>query len=1000
MSRVLVVAAAVISGSALSLITALPGSATTLPSRRIGQAPSIATAALRLGTLADSTELSVDVELRPRDPAALADYATAVSTPGNPLYEHYLARGEFANVFGPTQAAISAVTEQLRSDGLRPGPISSNHLIIPVRASATQLQKAFSIGFERYQLPGRVAYANTQAPLLSGSVASYVLGVAGLDDLYLPHALDLRNPPAIPRRLATPRVVTGGPQPCSTAVTDAPENDAYTADQIASAYNFSSLYGAGDEGAGITVALFELEPDLTSDIAAYQSCYGTTATVNYIEEDGGAGSGAGSGEAALDIEDIIGLAPLATIDVYQAPNSGTGLIDNYTAIVDKDTAQVASTSWGLCESEAGSPILSEEATLFEQAATQGQSVFAAAGDDGSADCQTNSLAVDDPGSQPYVTSVGGTTLSALGPPPSETVWNESSNGSGAGGGGISSLNTMPSYQSSAPSSLHVINANSSGSPCGAAAPGAYCREVPDVSANADPYTGYLIYYEGSWTGIGGTSAAAPLWAAYSALVDASSACGGKRVGFANPALYDAAASHYSSDYHDVTSGNNDYTPEGYDGGLYPAGSGYDMASGLGTPNGGNLAATLCGEVNPPNIVTVTNPGSQTTTVGASVSLQIKAKDSGGAALSFSAAGLPLGLSISTSGLVTGTPSTAGPNSVSVTAKDNTGVSGSTSFTWAVNPASASVTSLSLSATSVSLESEGLEKFTVTVSGTSPGEPGLVPTGKVHVTAASGKTETTLCTVTLAEGTGSCSLTTSQLPAGTWTVLAAYPGDASFKASASANASLRVVSKFSSIATIKLSTDPITFGHEQIEKFTVTVRGSGAPVPTGKVAVKSGKTILCTATLAGGRASCSPSAAVLSAGKHSIVAVYAGDANFLVSTSIPSSLTIARAESSTTLKLSAATVTVGHEKVEKFTVTVRGSGAVPTGKVAMKSGRTILCTATLASGKGSCSPSAAVLSAGKHSIVAVYAGATNFLASTSDSSSLTVNRAAGSPKHPD
>ena len=901
MSRVLVVAAVVISGSALAIITAMPGSATALPSRRIGQAPSIATAALRLGTLADSTELNVDVELRPRDPAALADYATAVSTPGNPLYEHYLARGEFANVFGPTQAAISAVTEQLRSDGLQPGPISSNHLIIPVRASATQLQKAFSIGFERYQLPGRVAYTNTQAPLLSGSVASYVLGVAGLDDLYLPHALDLRKPQATPRRLATPRVVTGGPQPCSTAVTDAPDNDAYTADQIASAYNFSSLYGAGDKGAGITVALFELEPDLTTDIAAYQSCYGTSATVNYIEEDGGAGSGAGSGEAALDIENIIGLAPLATIDVYQAPNSGTGLIDNYTAIVDKDTAQVVSTSWGLCESEAGSPILSEEATLFEQAATQGQSVFAAAGDNGSTDCQTSSLAVDDPGSQPYVTSVGGTTLSALGPPPSETAWNESSNGAGAGGGGISSLNTMPSYQSSAPSSLHVINANSSGSPCGAA-PGAYCREVPDVSANADPYTGYLIYYEGSWTGIGGTSAAAPLWAAYSALVDASSACGAKRVGFANPALYDAAASHYSSDYHDITSGNNDYTPEGYAGGLYPAGSGYDMASGLGTPNGGNLAGTLCGEV------------------------------------------------------------------------------------------SASVTSLSLSAASISLESEELEKFTVTVSGKRPGEPGLVPTGKVHVTATSGKTETTLCTLTLAEVTGSCSLATSQLPAGTWTVLAAYAGDASFNASASANATLTVVSKFSSIATVKLSADPITFGHEQIEKFTVTVRGSGAPVPTGKVAVKSGKVILCTATLASGKGSCSPSASLLSAGKHSIVAVYAGDANFLVSTSTPSSLTIARAESSTTLKLSAATVTVGHEQVEKFTVTVRGSGAVPTGKVAVKLGKTTLCTATLASGRGSCPPSASVLSAGKHSIVAVYAGDANFLASTSTSSSLTVNGA--------
>ena len=170
MSRVLLVIALVISGSALELITALPGSATALPSRRIGQAPRIATAALRLGTLADSTELNVDIELRPRDPAALADYATAVSTPGNPLYEHYLARGEFANVFGPTQAAISAVTQQLRSDGLQPGPISSNHLIIPVTASVTQLQEAFSIGFERYQLPGR---ARTRIPKLHCCLAAW-----------------------------------------------------------------------------------------------------------------------------------------------------------------------------------------------------------------------------------------------------------------------------------------------------------------------------------------------------------------------------------------------------------------------------------------------------------------------------------------------------------------------------------------------------------------------------------------------------------------------------------------------------------------------------------------------------------------------------------------------------------------------------------------------------------------------------------------------------------
>ena len=290
-----------------------------------------------------------------------------------------------------------------------------------------------------------------------------------------------------------------------------------------------------------------------------------------------------------------------------------------------------------------------------------------------------------------MTGVGGLTMSTTSYPPTESVWNDSSTDTGAGGGGISISHTMPSYQSGAPSSLNVINSHSSGSQCGAAS-GSYCREVPDVSADADPYTGYLIYYERSWTGIGGTSAAAPLWAAFTALVDASSSCGGKSIGFANPVLYSAAASAYSSDFTDVSSGNNDYTPEGYTGGLYPAGTAYDMASGLGSPDGATLPAALCGGGGTTgNTVTVTNPGSQTSTVGTAVSLQIKASDSAsGQTLTYSATGLPAGLSInSSSGLISGTPTTAGSSSVTVTAKDTTGASGSTSFTGrSVRPARA------------------------------------------------------------------------------------------------------------------------------------------------------------------------------------------------------------------------------------------------------------------------------------------------------------------------
>jgi kumamolisin len=766
--------------------------AATSPPRRIGQTPLVTARAVSLGALAGTTAMRVDVELLPRDPAALANFATAVSTPGNPLYKHYITTFEFASTFGPTAAAISAVTNELESDGLQLGPITANHLTIPVTGASSQFEKAFSIGFDRYQFAGRVAYANTQAPLVSGNVAPYVLGVVGLNNLYLPHRLGLQTPRGTVTGAARPQVVTGGPQPCATAVDDAPEWDAYTADQLASAYGFSSLYGAGDEGSGVTVAIFELEPNLTSDIEAYQSCYGTSTTVNYIKEDGGTGTGAGEGEAALDIEDVIGLAPKATIDVYQAPNTNTGLIDNYTAIVTSG-AQVVSTSWGLCEAESGSTVPSEEATLFQESATEGQSVFAAAGDSGSSDCETSSLAVDDPASQPYVTGVGGTSLTALGPPPTETVWNESSNDAGAGGGGISSLYTMPSYQSSAPASLNVLNTNSSGTPCGAA-PGSYCREVPDVSADADPYTGYLIYYDGGWTGIGGTSAAAPLWAAYTALADGSSACVGKRVGFANPALYDAAGSSYSSDFHDITSGNDRYTPDGYTGGLYPTGTGYDMASGLGTPNGGPLASTLCDEANPAHTVSVTNPGSQTSTVGTAVSLQITATDSAsGQTLTYSATGLPAGLSISSSsGLISGTPTTATSYSVTVTAKDTTSASGSASFTWTVNPARPTLT------TTPRPTSVTLGKTAPTLKDSAILSGGYNPTGRVTFTLyydGAANPVYTSPAVGLSKGSASASYTlrrTSVQFAGMYQWDATYSGDANNDSASDINDPAEVV----------------------------------------------------------------------------------------------------------------------------------------------------------------------------------------------------------------
>lgn len=788
-----------------------PAAAAGQMQRRVGFAPRTPARSTVVGSLASSTTVGITVALAPRDPAALASYAAAVSTPGSGVYRHYLTVAGFRARFGPTAAQVAAVDGSLAAQGLDPGAVSANGLAIPVSSSAGAIAHALSLSFERVRLAsGRTAFTNTQAPLLDSSVAPLVESVIGLDDLAQAQPLGLaRATGAGASRPDGADVATGGPQPCSAATTAATSDAAYTADQIASTYELSSLYAEGDQGAGETVALFELEPYKTSDINAYEACYGIQdeASVTKLTVDGGAGSGYGSGEAALDIEDLLGLAPRAKILVYEGPNAGTGLYDTYNAIISQPEANVISTSWGYCESAAGSTITTAENTLFQEAATQGQSVFASAGDDGSEDCDSStapdtSLAVDDPASQPYVTGVGGSSLAALGPPPQETVWNDSTPGhecSGdspcGGGGGVSSVWPMPSYQSGAPRSLNVINtdssAGSSSSPCGAAS-GAYCREVPDVSADADPYSGYLIYYDKSWSGFGGTSAAAPTWAAFTALVNASSGCvaAGTSVGFANPVLYDAAASDYVRSFNDITSGDNDITAT--NDGLFPAGPGYDMASGLGSPIGSTLAPILCNGGSP---VSVTRPADQTLTIGIASALQMIATDALGESLSFSASGLPAGLSISrSSGLISGTPTTAGSSNVTVTATDADGATGVAPFNLTV-AARASATSVSCSPDPVAVSAPA--SCTATVSDIDAGSA-ATPTGTVSLTAipaqAGSLGDEGACTLsaTASPPVAGCELSYTPSATGSQTITARFSGDSMHVGSSSPAFALTVL----------------------------------------------------------------------------------------------------------------------------------------------------------------------------------------------------------------
>lgn len=663
--------------------------------RTLGAPAPLPPGAELVGAAAESRELNLMVALRPRDPGALERFATAVSTPGSPQFRDYLTVPEFARRFGATPAQVASVRAALERRGLEVGRAGRNNLSLRVRTTVGEAEDAFGLTVQRVALrSGRVAYRNNRAPALPAVAAPFVEAVVGLENVTESSRQGEAEP--LPDAAATaaeavPQVATGGPQPCPEALQFREAEGGYTADQIAAAYQLPGFYAGGNFGAGQKIALLELEPYLPADIAKYQSCFGTDVQITNVDVAGGPGPYEGEdGESSLDIEQLIGLAPGAEIVVYQGPNSAEAQV--FAAYVEQNVAKVMSSSWGACEHYTEKAEMAAFDTLLQEAAAQGQSFFVAAGDDGSEDCYDNDpedkfLSVDTPGTQPFATDVGGTRLQAPGTPRIEYLWNDGPKG-GAGGGGVSQHFPMPAYQAEAAPGLGVVSALSTGSTCGFSG---LCRQVPDVSANASPETGYIVHSEGEWQLVGGTSAAAPLWAALATLTNASPGCQGYTIGFANPALYRiAGSSSYPAAFQDIVAGRPGH-PQTNDmlfGGTkpFPAGPGYDMATGLGSPNGPALAAALCA-IATSHAVAVSDPGRQRGVVGQKVSLPIKAVDARGDALTFLAAGLPAGLAIDpASGVISGKPKQAGTTTVSVSARDRLANAGSTEFTWRVKPA--------------------------------------------------------------------------------------------------------------------------------------------------------------------------------------------------------------------------------------------------------------------------------------------------------------------------
>ena len=511
----------------------------------------------------------------------------------------------------------------LRAAHLQVGKVAENHLLIPVRGRASELERAFHTRlFAFRERDGELGWETAGAPRLARDVASSVSAVVGLDNVLSPHAVSFSVPKEQHRASENPPTsnppVAGAPSACSAALASAKSGDGWTEDQIAQAYGLDRLYAKGGLGEGQTIDLLELEPYQRSDLASFDQCFfgaSHTAQVNALHIDGFNALGSGSGEALLDVEVLSALAPKATIEVYEAPNTSYGAIDAYDAMVSSDSANVISSSWGECETaiQLAAPGTQQvENYLFEEAAAQGQTVFAASGDTGSDDCagtQFHSnkaeppyLSVDDPASQPDVVGVGGTSLLSDVQPlgnEAERAWNDGANG-GGGGGGISASWASPSWQ--ADSGVPGI-ANPTG------------RLVPDVSADADEDHGITIYQanpqsgsggqssDEGWLTIGGTSGASPMWAAIVADIASSrtmcpglpSRPGGTDLGFVAPELYAVASVNFTAAFDNVIVGNNDV----YNLGLgYSATPGFNLAAGLGSPNvtnpsGPGLAQLLC-----------------------------------------------------------------------------------------------------------------------------------------------------------------------------------------------------------------------------------------------------------------------------------------------------------------------------------------------------------------------------------------------------------------------
>jgi kumamolisin len=643
-------AAAIGTAGTLLLLGAGPAGAATHPSHpgRVQVPQGIGAAALNgaktVGPAAAAATEQVSFILKATHPAALharvGSRAAALSV------------RQFAASFGQPAARIAPLVAFLKASGIK-ATVDANHLDVQTSGPVAAYNQALGITQSDFKLaavpargqqagrPAVVFHGTTQPTTLPAAVAPIVLSILGLTDY----------PTGFSNAVRTPRL-SGHLQPA--AVQAGNRTPASFASQYGLTPLLRKGRTGQGQTIGI-VTLASLNPsDPTHFWSSVLKIRTKPGRISLANVDGGAGAVSannGSDETTLDVEQSGALAPNASIVVYQAPNTDAGFIDAFSAAASQNRAGVVSTSWGESETFVAASVAQQKETasyaqafdeMFLELAAQGQTTFAAAGDSGaydaSADLGTTNISVDEPASSPWITAAGGTTLPGkievaqgisavvghqrawgwdwlwplwqqLGAP-SEDAFILAGNVAG-GGGGYSTVEARPGYQSrwlnvGPYNAVEYLTPDTVTSTTGLPLPSTWDfnpaptvtagtgtgRAVPDLSADADPFTGYVEYFTGFTgnpleAGWGGTSFVAPQLAGAAAVINSYV---GHRTGFWNPALYRFAAGKGSpfTPLASVGTGNDNLFFTGRKGDRY------NPATGLGIPNLAVLAARFKG----------------------------------------------------------------------------------------------------------------------------------------------------------------------------------------------------------------------------------------------------------------------------------------------------------------------------------------------------------------------------------------------------------------------